>query len=198
MEAISISGSLRENVGKKDAKRNRKEGRIPCVVYGGKEQIHFTVDEKAFGPLIFTPHTYSVNLNIDGKQVHAVIQEVQYHKVSDSVIHVDFFEINPVKPVTLSIPVFFDGTAEGVLKGGKLVKKFRKLKVRALIEHMPDEIRVDVSKLEIMESLKVSDLKIENLEFLEPKNAVMVFVKPTRATPADAPATPAAAPAPAK
>ncbi len=182
MKAVSISGSLRENVGKKDAKRNRRDGRIPCVVYGGKEQIHFSVDEKAFGPLIFTPHTFSVNLDIDGKQLQAIIQEVQYHKVSDSVLHVDFFEINPAKPVTLAIPVFFDGVSTGVLKGGKLIKKYRKVKVRALIENMPDEIRVDISHLDILDSSKISDLKIENLEFLDPKNSVMAFVKPTRAT----------------
>jgi large subunit ribosomal protein L25 len=182
MKAVSISGSLRENVGKKDAKRNRRDGRIPCVVYGGKEQIHFSVDEKAFGPLIFTPHTYSVNLDIDGKQLQAIIQEVQYHKVSDSVLHVDFFEINPAKPVTLAIPVFFDGVSTGVLKGGKLIKKYRKVKVRALIENMPDEIRVDIAHLDILDSSKISDLKIENLEFLDPKNSVMAFVKPTRAT----------------
>ena len=182
MKAVSISGSLRENVGKKDAKRNRRDGRIPCVVYGGKEQIHFSVDEKAFGPLIFTPHTYSVNLDIDGKQLQAIIQEVQYHKVSDSVLHVDFFEINPAKPVTLAIPVFFDGVSTGVLKGGKLIKKYRKVKVRALIENMPDEIRVDIAHLDILDSSKIGDLKIENLEFLDPKNSVMAFVKPTRAT----------------
>ena len=182
MKAVSISGSLRENVGKKDAKRNRRDGRIPCVVYGGKEQIHFSVDEKAFGPLIFTPHTFSVNLDIDGRQLQAIIQEVQYHKVSDSVLHVDFFEINPAKPVTLAIPVFFDGVSTGVLKGGKLIKKYRKVKVRALIENMPDEIRVDIAHLDILDSSKIGDLKIENLEFLDPKNSVMAFVKPTRAT----------------
>ena len=182
MKAVSISGSLRENVGKKDAKRNRRDGRIPCVVYGGKEQIHFSVDEKAFGPLIFTPHTFSVNLDIDGRQLQAIIQEVQYHKVSDSVLHVDFFEINPAKPITLAIPVFFDGVSTGVLKGGKLIKKYRKVKVRALIENMPDEIRVDIAHLDILDSSKISDLKIENLEFLDPKNSVMAFVKPTRAT----------------
>ncbi|NWJ52634.1 MAG: 50S ribosomal protein L25 [Bacteroidetes bacterium] len=182
MKAVSISGSLRENVGKKDAKRNRRDGRIPCVVYGGKEQIHFSVDEKAFGPLIFTPHTFSVNLDIDGRQLQAIIQEVQYHKVSDSVLHVDFFEINPAKPITLAIPVFFDGVSAGVLKGGKLIKKYRKVKVRALIENMPDEIRVDIAHLDILDSSKIGDLKIENLEFLDPKNSVMAFVKPTRAT----------------
>jgi len=181
MKAISISGSPRENVGKKDAKLNRKNGLIPCVVYGGKEQIHFTVPETDFGPLIFTPYTYSVNLNIGGTEIHAVLQETQYHKVTDSILHVDFLEIDPVKPVILSIPVNFTGTPQGVLKGGKLVKKFRKLKVRGLISEMPDDISVDLTHLEILDTCKISDLNIENLELLDPKNSVIAFVKSTRA-----------------
>lgn len=181
MKAISISGSLRENVGKKDAKLNRKNGLIPCVVYGGKEQIHFTVPETDFGPLIFTPFTFSVNLTIAGKEFHAVLQETQYHKVTGSILHVDFLEIDPAKPVVLSIPVNFTGIPQGVLKGGKLIKKFRKLKVRALISEMPDDISVDLTHLEILDTCKISDLKIENVELLDPKNSVIAFVKSTRA-----------------
>jgi large subunit ribosomal protein L25 len=181
MKAISISGSPRENVGKKDAKLNRKKGLIPCVVYGGKDQIHFTVEEDSFGPLIFTPFTFSVNLTIEGKEFHAVLQETQFHKVTGSILHVDFLEIDPVKPVVLSIPVIFTGVPQGVLKGGKLVKKFRKLKVRGLISEMPDDISVDLTHLEILDTCKISDLKIENLELLDPKNSVIAFVKSTRA-----------------
>jgi large subunit ribosomal protein L25 len=181
MKAISISGSPRENVGKKDAKLNRKNGLIPCVVYGGKEQIHFTVVETDFGPLIFTPFTFSVNLNIGGKEFHAVLQETQFHKVTGSILHVDFLEIDPAKPVILSIPVNFTGIPQGVLKGGKLVKKFRKLKVRGLISEMPDDITVDLTHLEILDTCKISDLNIENLELLDPKNSVIAFVKSTRA-----------------
>ena len=181
MKAISISGSPRENVGKKDAKLNRKQGLIPCVVYGGKEQIHFTVPETDFGPLIFTPFTFSVNLDIAGKKFHAVLQEAQYHKVSGSILHIDFLEIDPAKPVVLSIPVNFTGIPQGVLKGGKLIKKFRKLKVRALISEMPDDISVDLTHLEILDTCKVSDVTIENLELLDPKNTVIAFVKSTRA-----------------
>jgi len=181
MKAVSISGSLRENVGKKDAKLNRKKGLIPCVVYGGKDQIHFTVEEDSFGPLIFTPFTFSVNLTIEGKEFHAVLQETQFHKVTGSILHVDFLEIDPVKPVVLSIPVIFTGVPQGVLKGGKLVKKFRKLKVRGLISEMPDDISVDLTHLEILDTCKISDLKIENLELLDPKNSVIAFVKSTRA-----------------
>lgn len=201
MKAISISGSLRENVGKKDAKLNRRAGLIPCVVYGGKDQIHFTVPEVDFKPLIFTPLTYTVNLDVAGKKIHAVLQEVQYHKVDGTILHVDFLEIDPAKPVVMHIPVIFTGIPQGVLKGGKLVKKARKLKVRSLIADMPDDITVDLTKLEIMDHCKVSDLNIENLELLDPKNTVIAFVKSTRVvleeTPvvagAAAPAAPAAA-----
>jgi large subunit ribosomal protein L25 len=181
MKAISISGSPRENVGKKDAKLNRKKGLIPCVVYGGKDQIHFTVEEDAFGPLIFTSFTFSVNLDIEGKKFHAVLQETQFHKVTGSVLHVDFLEIDPAKTVILSIPVNFTGIPQGVLKGGKLVKKVRKVKVRGLISQMPDDISVDLTHLEIMDTCKISDLNIENLELLDPKNSVLAFVKSTRA-----------------
>lgn len=181
MKAISISGSLRGNVGKKDAKLNRKNGKIPCVVYGGKEQLHFTVDAEDFSPLVFTPFTFSVNLDIEGKKFHAVLKETQFHKVTGDVLHVDFFEIDPEKPVVLSIPVVFTGTPQGVLKGGKLIKKFRKLKVRGLVAQMPDEIKVDLTHLDILDTCKVSDLNIENLELLDPKTSVLAFVKSTRA-----------------
>jgi large subunit ribosomal protein L25 len=181
MKAISISGSPRENVGKKDAKLNRKNGLVPCVVYGGKEQVHFTVPATDFGPLIFTPFTFSVNLTIEKKKFHAVLQESQFHKVTGDILHLDFLEIDPAKPVVLSIPVNFTGIPQGVLKGGKLVKKFRKLKVRGLISEMPDDISVDLTHLEIADTCKVSDLNIEKLELLDPKNTVIAFVKSTRA-----------------
>ena len=202
MKAISISGSLRENVGKKDAKLNRRAGLIPCVVYGGKDQIHFTVPEVDFKPLIFTPLTYTVNLDVAGKKIHAVLQEVQYHKVDGTILHVDFLEIDPAKPVVMHIPVIFTGIPQGVLKGGKLVKKARKLKVRSLIADMPDDITVDLTKLEIMDHCKVSDLNIENLELLDPKNTVIAFVKSTRVVVEETPvvagaAAPATAAAPA-
>jgi large subunit ribosomal protein L25 len=195
MKAISISGSPRENVGKKDAKLNRRAGLIPCVVYGGKDQIHFTVPEVDFKPLIFTPLTYTVNLEVAGKKLHAVLQEVQYHKVDGTILHVDFLEIDPKKPVVMHIPVVFTGIPQGVLKGGKLVKKLRKLKVRSLIADMPDDITIDLTKLEIMDHSKVSDLNIEHLELLDPKNTVIAFVKSTRAAVEETPAVGAAAPA---
>ncbi len=189
MKKVSISGSLRENVGKKDAKLTRVQGKVPCVLYGGKEQVHFAVEEKSFKKLIFTPHSYLVNLNIDGKEYDATLQDAQYHPVTDSLLHVDFMELVPGKPIIISVPVAFEGTAVGVFKGGRLIKKFRKLKVKALAEHLPDEIKINIEKLDINDSIKISDITLENIELLEPPTAIVVGVRVTRAvepTPAEA------------
>jgi ribosomal protein L25, Ctc-form len=189
MKKVSISGSLRENVGKKDAKMNRNKGLVPCVLYGGKEQVHFAVEEKSFKKLIFTPNSYLVSLNINGKEYNATLQDAQYHPVTDSLLHVDFMELVPGKPIVISVPVAFEGTAVGVFKGGRLIKKFRKLKVKALAEHLPDEIKINIEKLDINDSIKISDIALENIELLEPPTAIVVGVRVTRAvepTPAEA------------
>ena len=189
MKKVSISGSLRENVGKKDAKMNRNKGLVPCVLYGGKEQVHFAVEEKSFKKLIFTPNSYLVNLNINGKEYDATLQDAQYHPVTDSLLHVDFMELIPGKPIIISVPVAFEGTAVGVFKGGRLIKKFRKLKVKALAEHLPDEIKINIEKLDINDSIKISDITLENIELLEPPTSIVVGVRVTRAiepTPAEA------------
>ena len=190
MKTVSLSGSPRENVGKKDAKKHRKEGNIPCVMYGGKEQIHFVASDKAFRKLIFTPEVYIVNLDIAGKTHSTVIQDVQYHPVSDNILHVDFLEIQPEKPVSISVPVKITGTAPGVLKGGKLILKTRKLKVLALMQNLPDEIPVSIDPLDIGDSVKVKDLAVENLIFLDSPNTMIVGVRTARVlveeTPAEA------------
>jgi len=188
MKTVSLSGSPRENVGKKDAKKHRKEGNIPCVMYGGKEQIHFVASDKAFRKLIFTPEVYIVNLDIAGKTYNTVIQEVQYHPVSDNILHVDFLEIQPEKPVNIGVPVKIIGTAPGVLKGGKLILKTRKLKVMALMQHLPDEITVSIDPLDIGDSVKVKDLAIENLTFMDSPNTVIVGVRTARVLVEETPA----------
>ncbi len=175
-----MSGSPRENVGKKDARRNRKEGRVPCVIYGGEEQLHFTMDEKEFGKLIFTPETYLVNLSIGEKEFTAVLQDVQYHPVSDGVLHADFLLVKEGKALITSLPLKFVGTSKGVLRGGRLIKKFRKLKVRGMVEDLPDLIEIDISKLNIGQSILVRDMKREKITFLDPENAVIVAVKTAR------------------
>lgn len=193
MKTVSLSGSPRESVGKKDAKKHRKEGNIPCVMYGGKEQIHFVASDKAFRKLIFTPEVYIVNLDIAGKNHNTVIQDIQYHPVSDNILHVDFLEIQPEKPVTISVPVKVTGTAPGVLKGGKLILKTRKLKIQALMQYLPDDITVSIDPLDIGDSVKVKDLSIENISFMDPPSTVIVGVRTARVLVEETPAEGAAA-----
>ncbi len=180
MKKVSLSGSLRENVGKKDAKKSRKMGNVPCVMYGGKEQIHFEIDSFAFGKIIFTPETYLVELNIDGKVYNALLQDVQYHPVSDSALHADFLEVIPGKPIITALPIRITGNSPGVIAGGKLQQKLRKMKVRGVVEDLPEEIVVNISKLKIGESIKVKAVTTENVEFLDIPNAVVVMVKTAR------------------
>ncbi len=181
MKTVSMSGSRRENVGKKDAKLNRAQGKVPCVLYGGKEEIHFTLTEKDLKPVIFTPYVHLINLNIDGITYPSIIQEAQYHPVTDETLHVDFLELKPGKSVVVSLPIQIVGNSKGVLRGGKLIKKFRKLKVKALVEHLPEIIDIDITELDILDSIKVSDLKIPNVEVMEIPSNVIVTVTSTRA-----------------
>ena len=180
MKTVSMSGSPRENVGKKDAKMHRRLGKVPCVLYGGKEQVHFTTDEKAFMKLIFTPHVYIIDLKIEGKEYKAVLQDVQYHPVTDKVLHVDFLEVYENKSVVIALPVMIEGTSTGVLQGGRLIFKLRKLKVKALMEHLPDNIVIDITKLKIGDTIRVADIKRDNIEFLDAPNSVVVGVRVTR------------------
>ncbi len=180
MKTVSLSGSLRENVGKKDAKQVRKDGNIPCVLYGGTKQIHFAVENLAFGKIIFTPDVFLVTLNLGDESYQGILQDVQYHPVTDSVLHADFLEITPGKPITVALPVQLTGKSPGVLAGGKLNIKLRKLKVRGLIEDLPEYIVVDISKMTLGGSLKVRDLLTDNLQFLDTQNGVVVNVKTAR------------------
>jgi large subunit ribosomal protein L25 len=180
MKALKLSGSLRENVGKKDAKKLRKEGNVPCVLYGGEKQIHFSMPEKDFKSLVFTPHSYLLEITIDGQEYTAILQDIQFHPVSDNILHADFLKTFEDKPITIAIPVQFTGVSKGVLKGGKLIRKFRKLKVQALPKDLPDEIVVDITNLGINQSVKVAGLTRPNLTFLDPPTAVVVIVKTAR------------------
>ena len=180
MKKVSLSGSLRGNVGKKDAKALRVEGKVPCVIYGGKDQVHFSVDETAFKPILYTPNSFLINVEVDGKKYLTILQDLQSHPVSDHVLHADFLELNPGKPVIMSVPIRVTGVSPGVLSGGKLIKKFRKLKIKALIENLPDEVELSIDKLDINHAIKVSDVKLENVEFLDVKSSVILHVVSTR------------------
>lgn len=192
MKVVSMSGSLRENVGKKDARKVRDNGSVPCVLYGGKEQLHFFTDSKNFQQIVFTPEVCFVKIDINGKEYMAILQDIQYHPVTDIVYHADFMEINDDKPIVLNIPVKISGTAPGVLKGGKLVQKFRKLKIKALPKNMPEVIDVNISTLDIAGALKVADFANENYTLLDNKNNTIVTINVTRAVEENAAATPGA------
>ena len=181
MKTVSMSGSLRANVGKKDAKMNRASGKVPCVIYGGKEELHFAIEEKILEKIIFTPYTFLVDLDIEGKKFTATLQDVQYHPVSDKTLHADFLQVTKGKPIIVSLPIRVEGSSPGVLRGGKLVKKFRKMRVIGLAEHMPEEIVINISKMEIEDSLRVSDIKIPNIEVLEVMSNLVIQVASTRA-----------------
>jgi large subunit ribosomal protein L25 len=181
MKTVSLSGSLRENVGKKDARKNRRDFKVPCVMYGGKEQVHFTADEKTLMKVMHTPVAHIIELDVNGTVHPTIVQDVQYHPVTDRLLHVDFLQILPEKPVVISVPVKITGTAPGVLRGGKLIKKMRRLKIKALMPSLPDDITLSIDNLEIGDSIKVSDLKIDNVTFLDPASSVIVGVRTARA-----------------
>lgn len=180
MKQVSLSGSLRGNVGKKDARKNRKDGKVPCVIYGGTEQVHFVGEEKAIAKFLFSPEVFIVKIGIGPQAYETIIQDIQFHPVTDRLLHVDFLEINPEKPVTIAIPVHTAGTPKGVLRGGKMDKKMRKLKVRALAKDLPDDITVNIEELEIGQSVKVGDVKVDNVAFLDSPNNVIVAVRTAR------------------
>ncbi|MCX6295016.1 MAG: 50S ribosomal protein L25/general stress protein Ctc [Bacteroidetes bacterium] len=200
MKSVSISGSPRANVGKADATILRNAKKVPCVLYGGKEQVHFAVLAADFKDLIYTPHANTVDLDIAGKKYKAILQEAQFHTVKDSLLHVDFLEIVAGKPVTMNIPVKTTGTSPGVRNGGKLNKKLKTLKAKGLVEKMPDTIDIAIDTLEIGQGVRVSDIKIPGITFLNASNVTVVSVQTTRAAveePKAAVATPAAAAKPA-
>ncbi len=180
MKSVSISGSLRENVGKKDARAQRSQGMIPCVIYGGKDQKMFVVDERQFKDLLYTPEVKYAEVNINGDVRKAIVQETQFHAITDKLMHVDFLEVVDGKPITIEIPLKISGTSPGVLKGGMLKKRVRKLKVRGLLENIPEEIVSDISNLEINDMTKIGDVHIDNLEIVDNPNKVIIQVVPTR------------------
>lgn len=186
MKTVSLSGSLRENVGKKDAKMHRKAFNVPCVMYGGKDQIHFVAEEKLLMKIMHTPVAHIFELSVGGQKHSTIVQDVQYHPVTDRMLHVDFMEIIPEKPVTIGVPIKVSGVAPGVLRGGRLIKKMRKLVIKALVQNLPDEIGVSIDGLEIGDSVKVSDMVLENVTFLDPASNVIVGVRTARAVVEDA------------
>ena len=185
MKTFDLEGKLRREVGKKSAKIARATDNVPCVLYGNSENVHFTVTQGAIRKLIYTPEVFVVNLTIDGKKKKAIIKELQFHPVKDTLMHVDFLEITDKKPVAMDIPVKLTGLAEGVKAGGKLNLQLRKLRVKGIYTDFPETITLDVTDLVLGKSIRVGDIKLDNLEILSPKHAVVCQVKLTRAARSD-------------
>ncbi|MDL1913815.1 MAG: 50S ribosomal protein L25/general stress protein Ctc [Bergeyella sp.] len=180
MKSITIQGTKRESVGKKSTKALRDAELVPCVVYGGKEPLNFSTEEKSFKELVYTPEAHTVELVLDGKNIPAVLQDIQFHPITDRILHADFYQLSKDKPVIMDVPVSLTGRAKGVLAGGNLIQSFRKLKIKALPSDLPDEIVIDVTPLKIGNKIYVGDIKTEKYTFLHPDNAVVVAIKMSR------------------
>ena len=182
MKEITITAQKREAVGKKATKIARREGLVPCNIYGlVKEAEAFTITVKEANKIIFTPNVYLVNVNIGGTFRKAIIRETQFHPVKDNVLHIDFLEVSAEKPIVVGVPIQTEGLAPGVRAGGKLVTLIRKINVRAFYKDVPEKLTIDVSNLQLGKSIKVGDLSYENLELVTPKEVIVVSVKMTRA-----------------
>lgn len=199
MKTVQLSGSQRANVGKVDAKVLRDKGQVPCVIYGAGEQIHFSADERHFKNIIYTPETNLVEVNVAGKTYKTILQEAQFHRLTDKLIHADFLLVSEDKPVSVQIPVKTVGQSEGVKAGGKLVIKLRKVKVRGLISKIPAAVELDITPLTIGKGIAAGDINIDGLTLLHPKNISIVSVQTTRnvVTVEEAPAAGAKTAAPA-
>jgi large subunit ribosomal protein L25 len=180
MKTIEIKGSFRSDLGKKSSKLIRKEGNVPCVIYGKEKNIHFHAHENSFKNLVYTHEAHLVKLNLEGQEFNAVLQDMQFHPVTDRILHADFVQIFENKPVIINIPVTVTGDSVGVKAGGKLFIKKRSLKVRGLAKDLPEELIVDVTELNIHHSLKVGDLAYDKVELLDPKITTVVTVATSR------------------
>lgn len=180
MKSITIQGAKRESVGKKSTKALRDAELVPCVVYGGKEALSFSTEEKSFKNLVYTPEAHTVELVIDGQTIPAVLQDIQFHPITDKILHADFYQLSEDKPVIMEVPVRLTGRAKGVVAGGALRQSFRKLRLKAIPANLPDEIVVDVTPLKIGNKLYIGDIKNEDYTFMHPDNAVVVAVKMSR------------------
>lgn len=180
MKSITIKGSKRESVGKVATKALRNAGMVPCVIYGGETPIHFSAEEKAFKSLVYTPNVYTASINVDGQKVSAILQDIQFHPVTDKILHIDFYQLFDDKEITMNIPVKLTGTSPGVLNGGALRFTNRKLKVKALPANLPDFVNADISKLKIGSKLFVTELANDDYTFMHPDNTVVVQVRTSR------------------
>ncbi|AUP79724.1 50S ribosomal protein L25/general stress protein Ctc [Flavivirga eckloniae] len=181
MKSITINGSQRESVGKKATKALRNAGQVPCVLYGGEKPVHFAAAELAFSKLVYTPNAHTVVINLDnGETLNAVLQDIQFHPVTDRILHIDFYQLFEDKEIALNIPVQLVGNSRGVKNGGVLRRNNRKLRIKALPVNLPDFIEIDITPLKIGDKVSVGDLLNEKYTFLHTDNTVVCQVRTSR------------------
>lgn len=180
MKSITIKGSKRESVGKKATKALRNADMVPCVIYGGDQPLHFAAEAKAFKNLVYTPNVYTASIEVDGNTIPAILQDIQFHPVSDKILHVDFYQLFEDKEVTMNIPVRLIGKSKGVMVGGALRHNIRKMRVKAFPANLPDFIEADITELEIGNKLYVTELKSDKYTILHPDNTVVAQVRMSR------------------
>ena len=181
MKSISIKGQERESVGKSATKAARNAGLVPCVIYGGQQAVHFTAEEKVFKNLVYTPNVHTVVIDLGGNKVEAILQDIQFDPVTDRILHIDFYELDAAKEITMEVPVKVVGNSKGVLAGGVLRLNQRKLRVRALPANLPDFVEADITNLDMGNKLYVTSIPTNNYKLLHPDNTVVAQVRVSRA-----------------
>ncbi|GAA4931340.1 50S ribosomal protein L25/general stress protein Ctc [Mucilaginibacter defluvii] len=181
MKSFAISGSLRENVGKRDAKELRYQSQVPAVLYGGETQTHFSVSAADLKAVVYTPVVHFIDLDIAGTKTQAIIKDIQFHPLTEQLLHVDFLQLDENKPIAIEIPVKLTGTSPGVKVGGKLVQKLRKLRIKGLPKDHLDNIEVSIEELEVGKSVRVRDIKLDNLQITNAQEDTIVSVTTSRA-----------------
>jgi large subunit ribosomal protein L25 len=185
MKSIEIKATVR-TIAERSSEQSRalkairKEGGVPCVVYGGKENLNLVVKEADLRKVVYTPHIYVIDLLIDGAKKNVILKDLQFHPVKEQILHVDFYEIDESKPIVMYVPLAFEGLAPGVQAGGKMHHQMRRAKVRAQYTVIPEKLTIDVSQLQLGKVIKIGDLKFDGLELIDPKDAVVCSVKMTR------------------
>ena len=181
MKTLAISVKERQNVGKTSTRALRNQGNVPCVLYGGEKQVTFYAHENDFRKLVYTPNTFVVELNINGSKTKAIMQDIQFHPVTDKILHIDFLEVFDGKPITVSLPVVLDGLAIGVKNGGNLMFRIPKIVSKGLVANLPQAITINIEHLSIGMFISIKDIAVKGVEFLAPPNSVVVAVKTARA-----------------
>ena len=181
MKTLAISVKERQNVGKTSTRALRNQGNVPCVLYGGEKQVIFCAHENDFRKLVYTPDTFIVELDINGSKTQAIMQDIQFHPVSEKILHIDFLEVFDDKPIKVSLPVILEGVAIGVKNGGNLMFRRPKIITKGLVANLPDAITINIEHLKIGMFIYIKDVEIEGVEFLAPLNSVVIGVKTARA-----------------